>query len=271
MTENTLEKIIKKKRSRLIEFKKKRPLESLLEHPSDTIHYYDFKDTIKQNISDNKISIIAEIKKASPSAGIIIKDYDPLNIAKIYQSNKATCLSVLTEEDFFLGNLAHIYKIKLNSNPMEISGMHLPILCKDFFIDTYQVNLAKHYGADAILIILAGVTDNLANELYEEALKLNMSIIVEVHTVEEAKKALNFKEALIGINNRNLNTLKTEINTTYDIHNVLVNHNGPLISESGIKTKEELLEINQKTNIKTFLIGESLLKNLKNNSIFSVL
>jgi indole-3-glycerol phosphate synthase len=98
-----------------------------------------------------------------------------------------------------------------------------------------------------------------------------MSVIVEVHTVNEAKKALNFKEALIGINNRNLKTLKTNINTTYDIHQVLVNHKGPLISESGIKTKEELLELNNKTKIKTFLIGESLLKNLDNNSIFSVL
>ena len=98
-----------------------------------------------------------------------------------------------------------------------------------------------------------------------------MSIIVEVHTVEEAKRALNFKEALIGINNRNLKTLMTDINTTYDIHDVLVNHSGPLISESGIKTKEELLEISKNTNIKTFLIGESLLKNLNNNSIFSVL
>ena len=102
-------------------------------------------------------------------------------------------------------------------------------------------------------------------------MKLNMSVIVEVHTVEEAKKALQFKEALIGINNRNLKTLKTEINTTYEINNALANHNGPLISESGIKTKEELLEINNKTKIKTFLIGESLLKNLDNNSIFSVL
>jgi len=98
-----------------------------------------------------------------------------------------------------------------------------------------------------------------------------MSVIVEVHTIEEAKKALNFKEALIGINNRNLKTLKTDINTTYDIHNVLVNHQGPLISESGIKTKEELLDLKNKTTINTFLIGESLLKNLKENSIFSVL
>jgi indole-3-glycerol phosphate synthase len=98
-----------------------------------------------------------------------------------------------------------------------------------------------------------------------------MSVIVEVHTVDEAKKALNFNEALIGINNRNLKTLKTNINTTYDIHDVLIKHNGPLISESGIKTKEELLDLNSKTKIKTFLIGESLLTNLDNNSIFSVL
>ena len=98
-----------------------------------------------------------------------------------------------------------------------------------------------------------------------------MSVIVEVHTVEEAKQALKFKEALIGINNRNLKTLKTDINTTFDIHEVLVNHKGPLISESGIKTKDELLELSNKTSIKTFLIGESLLKNLKNNSIFTVI
>ena len=147
----------------------------------------------------------------------------------------------------------------------------LPVLCKDFFVDKFQVHLAKSYGADAILIILAGVSDELANELYEEALKLQMSVIVEVHTVNEAKKALNFKEALIGINNRNLKTLETNINTTYDIHDVLIGHSGPLISESGIKTKDELLLFKDKTKIKTFLIGESLLKNLDNNSIFSVL
>ena len=98
-----------------------------------------------------------------------------------------------------------------------------------------------------------------------------MSVIVEVHTVEEAKRSLRFKDALIGVNNRNLKTLKTNINTTYDIYEVLINHNGPLISESGIKTKDELLKLSNKTSIKTFLIGESLLKNLDNNSIFSVL
>ena len=115
------------------------------------------------------------------------------------------------------------------------------------------------------------MNDKLADDLYSEALKSNMSVIVEVHTVEEAKRALIFKDSLIGINNRNLKTLKTDINTTFDIHDVLVDHPGPLISESGIKTKDELLELSKRTSIKTFLIGESLLKDLDNNSIFSVL
>jgi indole-3-glycerol phosphate synthase len=263
MSENVLKKIIKKKIERIDVLKKSVSLKSLMEKIDKNKSFINFKDKIQNNINNNKISIIAEIKKASPSAGIIMNNYDPIKIAKIYDNSKATCLSILTEEDFFLGNLIHVSKVK--------DEINLPVLCKDFFIDKFQVHLAKSYGADAILIIIAGVSDELANELYEEALKLNMSIIVEVHTVAEAKKALNFKEALIGINNRNLKTLQTDINTTYDIHDILINHGGPLISESGIKTKEELLILKERTKIKTFLIGESLLKNLDNNSIFSVL
>ena len=263
MSENILNNIITKKIERIDFLKKSTSLDSLNEIIDKNNSYINFKEKIKNNIIQDKISIIAEIKKASPSAGVIIDDYNPVEIAKIYNENKVTCLSVLTEEDFFLGNLIHISKIKQQFN--------LPILCKDFFIDKFQIPLAKSYGADAILIILAGVSDDLANELYDEALRFNMSVIVEVHTIEEAEKALNFKDALIGINNRNLKTLKTDINTTYDIHNVLLDHQGPLISESGIKTKEELLDLKNKTSIKTFLIGESLLKNLSENSIFSVL
>ena len=263
MSENILKKIIQKKIEKVDILKKSTDLNSLDESISKNNNFINFKEKIQNNLTNNKTSIIGEIKKASPSAGIIIEDYDPVEIANIYNTNNVTCLSVLTEEDFFLGNLTHVSKIK--------DKIILPILCKDFFIDKFQVHLAKSYGADAILIILAGVSDNLASELYEEALNFNMSVIVEVHTVKEAKKALKFKEALIGINNRNLKTLKTDINTTYDIHNVLVNHQGPLISESGIKTKEELLDLKSKTSINTFLIGESLLKNLQKNSIFSVL
>ena len=263
MTENVLEKIIKNKSEKIVNLKKTISQDSLNELINTNRKFINFKEKIENNIKEGKFSIIAEIKKASPSAGVIIKNYDPVKIANIYNNNKATCLSVLTEEDYFLGNLSHISKIK--------QKVDLPILCKDFFVDKFQILLAKSYGADAILIILAGVSDKLANELYEEALKLDMSVIVEVHTVDEAKHALRFKDALIGINNRNLKTLKTDINTTFDIHDVLVSHTGPLISESGIKTKDELLELSNKTSIKTFLIGESLLKDLENNSIFSVL
>ena len=263
MVDNILNKIINKKAQKLNELKKTVSIESLKEKIDQNKFYVDFKRKIENNILNNKISLIAEIKKASPSAGVIIENYNPLDIAKKYLANKATCLSVLTEEDFFLGNVIHMLKIKQKIN--------LPILCKDFFIDPFQVYLAKSYGADAILIILAGVTEKIANELYESALKLNMSVIIEVHTIDEAKNSIKFDNSLIGINNRNLKTLETDMNTTYDIHDILNVHKGPLISESGIKSKEDLLEITKKTRIRTFLIGESLLKNLDKNSIFSVL
>ena len=180
MSENILNNIITKKIERIDFLKKITNLDSLDKIIDKKNSYIDFKKKIQNNITQDKISIIAEIKKASPSAGVIIDNYNPVEIAKIYNDNKVTCLSVLTEEDFFLGDLIHISKIK--------EQFDLPILCKDFFIDKFQIPLAKSYGADAILIILAGVSDDLANELYEEALKFKMSVIVEVHTVEEAKK-----------------------------------------------------------------------------------
>ena len=263
MSENILNKIIENKKNKINKLKKEISIESLSQKINENKTYLQFKDKILRNHNDDKVSIIAEIKKASPSAGVIIENYNPVDIANIYQSNKATCLSVLTEEDFFLGNLIHISKIK--------EKITLPILCKDFFFDKFQVHLSKSYGADAILIILAGISEKKANELYEEAIKLQMDVIVEVHTAEEAKNALKFDQALIGINNRNLKTLKTDINTTYDIHNILINHKQPLISESGIKNKDELLEIKNKTKIRTFLIGESILKNLEKNNILTTL
>tara|TARA_Y100000741_G_scaffold56603_1_gene39288 strand:- start:227 stop:1018 length:792 start_codon:yes stop_codon:yes gene_type:complete len=263
MSEDILKKIFDNKKIKIDNLKKVINIDSLTQKINENKTFINFKEKIIKNHKNDKISIIAEIKKASPSAGIIIKDYNPVEIANIYKSNKATCLSVLTEEDFFLGNLIHINKIK--------QKIDLPILCKDFLFDKFQVHLAKSYGADAILIILAGISEKEANLLYEEAIELNMTAIVEVHTIEEAKRSLKFNEALIGINNRNLKTLKTDINTTYDICDVLINHKQPLISESGIKSKDELLDIKNKTKINTFLIGESLLKNLEKNNIFSVL
>ena len=251
------------------------PIEDLKEQISEREKknlFFNFKEKIKSNIKEDKFSVIAEMKRMSPSAGYIIPHdkYNPVEIAKIYEKNKATCLSVLTEPNFFGGEFQDMLNIKE-------AGIKLPILCKDFMVTKWQLYFARSRGADAILIILAAFDlftkekKKFLYEIYEEALKLNMSVIIETHTIEEAERALEFKEALIGVNNRNLNTLKTDKNTTYSINNALKNFNGPLISESGIKTKEELLEINFKTKIKTFLIGESLLKNLDKNNIFSVL
>ena len=251
------------------------PIEELKELISEMERkklFFNFKKKIENNIKNDKFSIIAEMKRMSPSAGALIHPdkYNPVEIAKIYDENNATCLSVLTEPKFFGGDFNHMKNIKE-------AGIKLPILCKDFMVTKWQLYLARSRGADAILIILSAFEyfieekKNLLNELYEEALKLNMSVIIEAHTIEEAEKALKFKEALIGINNRNLNTLKTDFNATYSINNALRDFSGPLICESGIKTKEDLLDINFKTKIKTFLIGESLLRNLDKNSIFSVL
>ena len=247
---NILEKIISDKKDSIEKYKNSLSIEDLKKNISKYEDYLNFKNKLKKN----KVTVIAEIKKASPSAGIIVENYDPRLIAKQYFNSGADCLSVLTEEKYFKGKLEDIFEIK--------KEVKLPILCKDFMIDSYQVYLAKSFGADAILIILSAIDDKTANEIYNVAQELNMSTIVEVHTNEEAKRAINFKNSIIGINNRNLKTLKTDIQTTYELHKILSNHPEPLICESGIKSEKEVVEIVKKTKINNFLIGESLLKDL---------
>ena len=246
---NILEKIIQDKKESLNKLKKNISLDSLEKKVKNLHFFFDFKNTIKNN---KGISIIAEIKKASPSAGILVKNFDHLDIAKMYINNGATCLSVLTEEKYFLGKLDYINDIKEN--------FKIPVLAKDFFIDPYQVALSKSYGCDCILIIISALNGNQADEIYEEALKHNLSVIVEVHDEKEAEKALKYKEALIGINNRNLKTLEVSINNSISIFEVVKTHRGPIISESGIKNEIDAKYIFEKTGIKNFLIGESLLK-----------
>ena len=263
MESNSLDKIINLKKEKLNSLKNELNTNDLKSKIDKFDKFFDFKKSIEKNFSQGKISLIAEIKKASPSAGIIIENYNPVDIASTYEKNNATCLSVLTEENFFHGSLDHINEIKKKIN--------LPILCKDFFIDKFQIPLAKSYGADAILLIVAALNQSQMEDLYNTALEYKMSVIIEVHTIEEAKQVSNFSNALIGINNRNLKTLKTDLNNTFEIHKTLSDFDGILISESGFKNKEDVLKVTNQTNIKTFLIGESLLKNLDNNSIFSIL
>ena len=246
---NILKKIIQEKKESLAEIKKNNSLSYLENKIKTTNTFLNFKDTI---INNKKITLICEIKKASPSAGILVKDFNHLDIAKTYINNGAICLSVLTEEKNFLGKLDYIRDIK--------TKYKIPVLAKDFFIDPYQVALSKSYGCDCILIIIAALDKKQADDIYEEALKHNLSVIVEVHDEKEAEASLKYDQALIGINNRNLKTLDISINNTISIFEILKNHEGPLVSESGIKNEKDAKYIYEKTGIKNFLIGESLLK-----------
>ena len=248
---NVLEKIISDKKKSLKLIKKDKSLDNLEKNIKDQ-NFYNFKEAIQKN---KGVSLISEIKKASPSAGTLFNNFNHLEIAKMYAENGATCLSVLTEEKYFLGKLEHIQDIK--------KKFQIPILAKDFFIDPYQIPLAKSFGSDCILIILAALDGSQADEIYSEALKYNLSVIVEVHDRKEAEMALKYDQALIGINNRNLKTLDVSINNTISIFEVVKAHKGPLLSESGIKDEKDAQYIYEKTGIKNFLIGESLLKSNK--------
>ena len=249
---NILNNIINYKKKKIIIDKNKTKI--FLAHKKKSF----FKSKIQSNIKKNKISIIAEIKKASPSKGILKKEFNPINIAKQYIEGGATCLSVLTEDKFFLGNKNYIKQIKKKYN--------IPILAKDFFIDPFQIYEAKFYGADCILILLSAVNKKLAKELYDTANKCNMDTIVEVHNADEMAIALSLKKSIIGINNRNLKTFQTEINNTINLYKKFNLKNRVVVSESGINSRMDILHICKKTNIRTFLIGESLIKsnNIKN-------
>ena len=245
---NILEKIIEEKKHSLKLIKKKKSLNTI-ERDIKEQNFLNFKEAIQKN---RGVSLITEIKKASPSAGILVNNFNHLDIASIYVNNGSTCLSILTEEKHFLGKLDYIQEIKDKFN--------IPILAKDFFIDPYQIALSKSYGCDCVLIIIAALNGNQADEIYSEALKNNLSVIVEVHSQKEAELALKYEQAIIGINNRNLKTLEVSLNNTISIFEIIKTHKGPIISESGIKNENDAKYIYDKTGIKNFLIGESLLK-----------
>ena len=208
---NTLEKIIQDKKETLNLIKKNNSLDSL----EKKIKSLNFFNNFKKKIQNNKgIALISEIKKASPSAGVLVKDFNHLDIAKMYIDSGSTCLSVLTEEKHFLGKLDYITDIK--------NKFKIPVLAKDFFIDPYQIALSKSCGSDCILLIIAALNGNQADEIYDEAIKKDLSVIVEVHDQKEAETALKYKDALIGINNRNLKTLEISINNTISIFELKV-------------------------------------------------
>ena len=204
----------------------------------------------KDHISSKDEAIIAEIKKASPSAGVIKENFDPTKIAMEYESFGASALSILTEEDFFMGSIDYLKDVKKITS--------LPILRKDFMIDEYQIYESKLIGADCILLIASILTDQEIEDFISTAKKLELDYLIEVHDENELKRVEHFENALIGVNNRNLETFEVDLNNSVRLRNTFKQKN-IFIAESGIKSREDMnyLKMN---NIKVFLIGESLMR-----------
>ena len=198
----------------------------------------------------SKFNLIAEIKKASPSKGLIRKDFNPLKLAKCYQDGGASCLSVLTDEKYFQGNNKYIDIIK--------KEIDLPILRKDFIVDPWQIKESRSLGADCILLIMAALKLEDAILLEKEAIDLGMDVLVEAHTHEEIKMANKLKSKLVGVNNRNLKTMEVDINNTIKLKK-FINPDKIIVAESGLK-KHTDLQFFKENGIINFLIGESLMK-----------
>ena len=244
---NILDEIVAKTKSKLEEKKQGLSLEEL----SSKIDFKNLKETnFKKSLQNKAEAIIAEIKKASPSAGIISDNFDPVLKSKEYESFGASALSILTEEDYFLGNIEYLKDVKAITS--------LPILRKDFIVDEYQIYESKLIGADCILLIASILNDEELKNFSEIAERLKLDYIIEVHDEEELQRVKHFSNAIIGVNNRNLKTFDVDINNSVELKKIFDGQN-TFIAESGIKSKKDIEYLKQH-NINVFLIGESLMK-----------
>ncbi len=244
---NILDQIVAKTKFKLKEKKQGLSIEELI----SKLDFQNFKESnFKKTLENKTEAIIAEIKKASPSAGIISENFDPILKAKEYESFGVSALSILTEEDYFLGNIQYLKDIRANTS--------LPILRKDFIVDDYQIYESKLIGADCILLIASILNDDELKVFSETAEKLKLDYIIEVHNEEELHRIENFSRAIIGVNNRNLKTFEVDINNSIKLKKIFKEDN-IFISESGIKSKKDIQQL-QQHNINVFLIGESMMK-----------
>ena len=248
-TPDVLKKILARKFEEINERKPKMSLQELKHRADDCPPTRGFGMAIEKSISTGQAAVIAEIKKASPSTGIICKNFDPESIARSYEAAGASCLSVLTDVDFFQGSDAYMQRAR--------AACALPVLRKDFMIDAYQIYESRVLGADCILIIVSALSNMQMQELLGIAQEITLDILVEVHNREELERGLMLRTPLIGINNRNLHTFETDIETTIDLLPD-ISHDRTVITESGIHTVEDIKTM-RKHGVDGFLVGEAFM------------
>lgn len=247
MTTNVLDQIVADKRQEVERTKTSVPMAELEAQLSDAPPVRDFVTALH---NAERIGLIAEVKRASPSAGLIREDFDPVRIAKTYEANGAACLSVLTDEPYFQGHLDYLRAIR--------AEVGIPVLRKDFIIDPYQVVEARAAGADCILLIAECLDNCHLRELYFQASELGMECLIEIYDPENLERVLKLDPPLLGINNRNLKTMVTDLSHTTDLAKDIPTGT-LLVSESGIRTHDDVVHL-QQHGVKAILVGESLMR-----------
>ena len=247
---DVLNKIMQHKAEEVAYAKSNTSLADIKSIASDQEPARGFVRALKQKEQQNQSAVIAEVKKASPSKGIIREDFIPAQIAKSYAKHGAACLSVLTDEEFFKGQMDYLRQAR--------AACDLPVLRKDFMLDDYQVFEARANSADCILLIVSALEDGLMQDLAGRAIELGMDVLVEVHNAQELERGLQLQMPMIGINNRNLRDFSTSLNTTIDLLQSIP-QDTLVVTESGIHTKEDVA-LMRNNNVNTFLVGEAFMR-----------
>lgn len=249
-TPTVLKKILTRKREEVLQRQDKVSIDELLRQADQMPATRGFSSALAKQISLGESGVIAEIKKASPSKGVIREDFDPVAIAKSYQQGGATCLSVLTDIDFFQGADTYLQEAR--------AACELPVIRKDFIIDEYQLYESRALGADCVLLIVAALEPKLLSDLHQTAVSIGLDVLVEVHDQAELDIALSLDNQMVGINNRNLHTFDVSLETTFKLLDQIP-EDRIIITESGINSRQDVLAMRDK-NVNGFLVGEAFMR-----------